>query len=90
MKNALISPSESPVNYISGWTETTPSEPIYTPIANSCRVAEVSDATFPVGDPLFWTPCDDDVVADRWYYNTNDKEIYLVPESVPEAQIPNS
>jgi hypothetical protein len=92
MKNALISPSESPVKYTSGWTETTPPEPILTPIANSCRVAEVSDATFPVGDPLFWTPCADDVVADQFYYNTSDKEIYPVPPNVPipEVQISNS
>lgn len=83
MKNALISPNESPIQYISGWTETTPPEAIFTQIENSCRVAEVTDVTFPVGDPLFWTPCADDVVADQWYYNTSDKEIYPVPEPAP-------
>lgn len=83
MKNALISPNESPIKYISGWTTDTPPEPIWTSIENSCRVAEVSDTTFEVSLPLFWTPCDDDVVADRWYYNTGDKEIYPVPENIP-------
>jgi hypothetical protein len=92
MKNALISPNESPVQYVSGWTTDTPPEPIFTPIENSCRVAEVEDQTFEVALPLFWTPCEDNVVADQFYYNTSEKEIYPVPEPapVPKAQIPNS
>jgi hypothetical protein len=92
MKNALISPNEQPIKYLSGWTTDTPPQPIYTPIANSCRVAEVEDQTFEVALPLFWTPCDDDVVADQWYYNTTDEQIYPVPTPapVPEALIPNS
>jgi hypothetical protein len=84
MKNALISPNESPIKYISGWTTDIPHQPILTPIENSCRVAEVSDTTFEVSLPLFWTPCADDVVADQFYYNTNDNEIYPVPEPAPE------
>lgn len=83
MKNALISPNESPINYISGWTTDTPPNPIYTQIENSCRVAEVSDQTFEVASPLFWTDCEDNVVADQFYYNTNDKEIYPVPPPAP-------
>jgi len=83
MKNALIAPMQAPIQYISGWTTDTPPEPILTPIENSCRVAEVSDTTFEVSLPLFWTPCADDVVADQFYYNTSDKEIYPVPESPP-------
>ena len=85
MKNALISPNESPIKYVSGWTTDTPPQPIWTPIANSCRVAQVEPEgqIFPVGDPLFWTPCADDVKADQFYYNTNDKEIYPVPEPAP-------
>jgi len=83
MKNALISPDESPINYVSGWTTDTPPNPIYTQIENSCRVAEVSDQTFEVSPPLFWTDCEDNVVADQFYYNTNDKEIYPVPPPAP-------
>jgi hypothetical protein len=83
MKNALISPNEEPIKYISGWTTDTPPEAIYTQIENSCRVAQVENQTFEVSLPLFWTPCDDNVKADQWYYNTNDKEIYPVPESAP-------
>jgi hypothetical protein len=83
MKNALISPNEQPIQYISGWTTDTPPEAIFTPIANSCRVAEVENQTFEVAPPLFWTPCADDVLADKWYYNTSDNEIYPVPEDAP-------
>lgn len=92
MKNALIAPMQAPIEYISGWTTDTPPEPISTPIENSCRVAQVEDQTFEVALPLFWTPCDDNVVADQWYYNTSDKEIYPVPEPAPapESPIPNS
>jgi hypothetical protein len=91
MKNALIAPMQAPIQYISGWTTDTPPEPIYTSIENSCRVAQVETQTFEVALPLFWTPCEDDVKADQWYYNTADEQIYPVPESapVPEAQIPN-
>lgn len=83
MKNALISPNEKPIQYISGWTTDTPPDPIWTPIANSCRVAEVEDQPFEVAPPLFWTPCADDVKANLWYYNTSDKEIYPVPDPAP-------
>ena len=84
MKNALISPNESPVKYLSGWTTDTPTEPIYTQIENSCRVAEVLDEPFEIGAPLFWMQCDNNVVADQFYYNTDDKEIYPKPPEPPK------
>lgn len=84
MKNALISPNESPIKYISGWTTDTPPEPIWMPIENSCRVAEVENEIFEIGSPLFWTECSDDVIADQFYYNLSDKEIYPVPDPAPE------
>lgn len=84
MKNALISPNEAPQNYISGYVpDTNPPEPIFTPIADSCRVAEVEDQTFEVALPLFWSSCDDDVVADMYYYNNNDGQIYAKPLPPP-------
>ena len=83
MKNALISPNESPIQYISEWTTDTPPEPIWMPIENSCRVVEVENQTFEIGSPLFWTECDDDVVADQFYYNTADEQIYPIPEPIP-------
>jgi hypothetical protein len=83
MKNALISPNESPIKYISGWTTDVPPNPIYTNIESSCRVAQVELETFEVSTPLFWTSCADDVIADQFYYNENDKEIYPIPSSPP-------
>jgi hypothetical protein len=70
---ALIAPNESPIKHITSWnTEYTPAYPIYSDIPNSCRVAQVEpdEQTFPVAEPLFWTDCADDVVADKWYYDT--------------------
>jgi hypothetical protein len=82
MKNALISPNETPVKYVSGWTTDIPHQAIYTLIENSCRIPEVCDQTFEVALPLFWTECKDDVVADQWYYNTHDNQIYII-QNVP-------
>jgi hypothetical protein len=70
MKKALISPNESPIQYISGWEDTPPYNPIYSNYANSCRIAEICDTEFEVAQPLFWVDCADDVVADQFYYDT--------------------
>jgi hypothetical protein len=70
---ALISPNEAPIKHITSWnTAVTPAYPIYSDIPNSCRVAQVEpdEQTFPVAEPLFWADCADDVVADKWYYDT--------------------
>lgn len=83
MKYALISPNESPIQYVSGWTTDVPPEPIYTIIVNSCRVAEVESQSFEIAPPLFWTECADDVVADQWYYDINTENIYVIP-NVPQ------
>lgn len=73
MKKALISPSESPVKYISGWTEI--NKPIFSTYSNSCRVAEICDTEFEIAPPLFWVACADDVVADQFYFDTVTEEI---------------
>jgi hypothetical protein len=75
MKKALISPNEYPIQYISGWTETTPKQAIYSNYVNSCRVAEVCDVEFQVAQPLFWVDCADNVVQDKFYYDTVTNEI---------------
>lgn len=75
---ALISPIESPIYYVSGF-EGDPPEPVLMPIANSCRVAEVTENTFEVALPLFWADCQNNCVADEWYYNTETKEIFPIP-----------
>lgn len=90
MKDALIDPTTI-VNAITGWTLNPDPKgvprylPVYTPIENSARVAEVVDlgSEFPVAPPLFWAQCADNVVADQWYYNTATQQFIVVPEPAP-------
>jgi len=82
MKNALIDPNASPITYISGWTKTDPTEPIFTPIEYSYRVCEVQNQIFEVALPLFWTDCEDDVVADLWYYDFKLKKCIKKPDNI--------
>ncbi len=90
MKDALIDPTTI-VQVITGWipnTDPTVSAkylPVYTPIENSARVAEVvpQGGQFEVAAPLFWTSCADTVVADQWYYNTVTFQIIVVPPPAP-------
>jgi hypothetical protein len=70
MKKALISPNESPIQYISGWGDVPPYKAVYSSYDNSCRVAEVCDTEFEVAPHLFWVDCADDVAADQFYYDT--------------------
>ena len=65
MKEALISPNE-PI--------------IFEDNVIGCRIAQVEPEgqTFPVGDPLYWMACDDEVIADI-YYLANDGSIQLNP-----------
>ena len=32
------------------------------------RVCQVEQVSFEVAQPLFWTACPDDCIADQWYY----------------------
>ena len=82
-KNALISPNEQPITYVSGWTTDTPPNAIISTYPNSCRVAEVSDQSFEVASPLFWVKCEDNVKTDHFYYDTVNKIINPIV-NVPE------
>lgn len=44
--------------------------PIYEIIPNAVRVCEVKETEFPVSESLFWVDCDDNVVADEFYFDT--------------------
>ena len=66
MKNSLISPNEKIYKY----DGTLLGE----------RVAEVSDTTFEVNPILFWVECNDEVVADMFYYDTQTQTIIAVPQ----------
>jgi len=50
------------------------------------RVADVAAQSFDVTPPLFWVDCDDEVVADMYWYDPSDESIKLVPEPVAEQQ----
>lgn len=82
MKYALISTEEFPVKYISEYIvkEDGEIEGVITNIEHSCRVAQVKDQKFDVANTLFWVECDNNVIADKFYYNTNDNNIYPIPE----------
>jgi hypothetical protein len=51
------------------------------------RVAQVEDSTniFPVANPLFWTPCVDNIIADQYWYNPVDQSFNLVPIPTPKV-----
>ena len=51
------------------------------------RVAQVESQAFEVGNPLFWTSCADDVIADQFWYDPTDKSIKAFPIEVKDAPI---
>lgn len=85
---ALIDPTTS-VNALTEWVPNPDTQsknkylPVYTPIENSARVCEVVTQPFPVALPFFWVDCNNGVVPDQWYYNTQDQQVYIIPEPAP-------
>lgn len=73
---ALIDPSAS-ARYIASWTGT-PLKPVYETYPNSARICEVVDTEFDVAAPLFWVDCDASVIADQFYYDTQQTIIFPV------------
>ena len=57
------------------------------PRESGYRVAQVELETFEVGAPLFWTPCADNVVADQFWYDPQDKLIKANPVVVVEEPV---
>jgi hypothetical protein len=49
------------------------------PVKDGYRIAQVTEVTFPVGDPTYWLECADDVVQDLWYFDTTTNVPTLVP-----------
>lgn len=85
---ALISPNESPVQYISSWvmdSQTGFYKPVYSSLENSCRIAEVEENQFPVAPPMNWVDCPNDCQADEWYYNTSTNQCVIKP-NVPKPE----
>lgn len=52
------------------------------PAETGFRVAEVSQGTFEVAQPMFWVDCSDDVAADFWWYDPSDSQIKRKPDGV--------
>ena len=50
---ALISPTEKVIDYLGN---------------EGVRICQVEKISFEVAQPLFWTSCPDDCIADFWYY----------------------
>jgi hypothetical protein len=62
MKKALVCPNE-PISYFDG------------SIGYRVAQVELTENIFPVANPLFWTDCADDVVADQFWYDPSDQQI---------------
>jgi hypothetical protein len=77
MKKALIAPNEI-IHLPNGKT--------------AWRVAQVepADKIFGVADPLFWTDCADDVVADQFIYDAFTETITAIPVPTPPAPVGGS
>ncbi len=71
---SLIDPNAS-VSHIVSWTSEKPYKPIFEQYLNSARVCQVEENPFDVAPSLFWVDCANDVIADQFYYDTNDKTI---------------
>lgn len=48
------------------------------------RIVQVQDIEFPVADPLFWTDCPVDCLADYWYYTDGQCLQKPAPPAPPE------
>jgi hypothetical protein len=51
------------------------------------RVCETAQAEFPVAEPLFWTPCQDDCIPDFDYWNPETQSIVYPPRPEPEPPV---
>ena len=86
MKNALIDPTTL-VNAVTSWVFDPDMQayvPVFTPIQNSGRVAEVATEQFLVAPPLYWLECEDNVVPNLWYCNIVTNQILILPPPAPK------
>lgn len=83
MKKALISPDETNLVYISGFTDDVPPKPILSKLENGCRVAQVESIPFDVAPPLYWMDCENYVNDYEFYFNTVTNTIDAIPNVQP-------
>jgi len=58
-----------------------PNELVY----SGYRVAQVQDYEFEVASPLFWVDCDNNVLADQFWYDPADQTIKPNPQDITEG-----
>lgn len=50
------------------------------------RVAQISETEFEVSEPLFWSDCPDECLADVWYYNEGSFFVMPAPMTPPDPE----
>ena len=50
------------------------------------RVAQVESQEFEVASPLFWISCNDEVIADQFWYDPSDETIKTFPQPEPPTE----
>ena len=80
---ALIDPTTTG-QYVSSWNEPVAPSTKYTPVFTQIgqRVAYVQENEIPISQPFFWHPCSDDVVADQFYFDPLEQNIFPIPENM--------
>jgi len=49
-------------------------------VENGYRIADVCDTkSWTPAEPTYWLECEDDVMADWWYFNTSENRIKRTP-----------
>jgi hypothetical protein len=77
---ALINPLE--ITYqITAW-ELNGAEYVPTQTQLGYRVCEVNQNSFDVAEPLFWVDCQDELLADNYFFDINTKELVEKPLDV--------
>jgi len=71
-----------PAKAITGWIG---NQPIYTEIPNGACIVDVQAETYPVGDPLFWVECADNIEPWNWYYDQASQTCVVMPTPAPKT-----
>lgn len=53
-------------------------------VESGYRVAQVEENAFEVAEPFFWIECEDDVIANLFYYDPVSHKIKKIPSAINE------
>lgn len=53
-------------------------------VESGYRVAQVEENAFEVAEPFFWVECEDDVIANLFYYDPVSHKIKKIPSAINE------